>query len=69
MLPNNGIAHPEQLAILTAAFQEYCQAAHIEPGTPAYEDASRLVMILFGVGISDAAELARLLRTSYGGIH
>jgi len=59
-----GIVHPEQLTILTKALQEYCRLAQIQPDTPDYDDAGRLIMVLFESGISDPDELARALRAS-----
>ena len=64
VMSNQGIAHPEDLSILTKALQECCRLACIEPGTTAYEDAGRLIMVLFESGISDPDELARALRAS-----
>ena len=55
---SSGIAQPEQLAVLTKVLQEYCAAAHIEPGTLEYEDASRRMMDLHERGITDPEELA-----------
>jgi hypothetical protein len=60
----DGIVHREQLTILSKALQEYCPLAQIRPGTPDYDDAGRLIMVLFESGISDPDELARALRAS-----
>ena len=43
----NGIAYPDQLTVLTTALEDYCRTNHIEPGSPAFEDAARLIMQLF----------------------
>ena len=58
MVPLIGIAHPEELALLTAALEAYCRKAAIEPGSSSYEDAARLIMSLFNRGASSAEELA-----------
>ena len=58
------VAYPEQLRVLTKALQQYCRLAHIQAGTPAYDDAGRLIMVLFESGISSPEELARALRAS-----
>jgi hypothetical protein len=63
MLPRDG-ANPEQLRVLTKALQQYCRLAHIQADTQAYDDASRLIMVLFESGISSPEELARALRAS-----
>ena len=43
----NGITYPDQLTVLTTALEDYCRTNHIEPGSPAFEDAARLIMQLF----------------------
>lgn len=63
MLPQ-GIVHPEQLSILAQALQSYCRAARIEPGSPAYEAASRQVIALFERGVSSSEELVRRLQAA-----
>jgi len=64
----NGIAHPEQLAILTTALEDYCRAEHIETGKPAHEDAARLIMQLFNNGAFTAQEIGvALLATAREG--
>ena len=57
----SGIAQPEQLAILTTALDEYCRAEQIDVGTPAYEDAARLIMQLFNNGAFTPAEISAAL--------
>jgi hypothetical protein len=63
MLPR-GVADIEQLSVMAEALQQYCRLAHIQPGTPAYDDAGRLIVVLFESGISSPEELARALRAS-----
>lgn len=57
-----GIANPAQLKVLTKALQDYCRAAHIEPGTPAYDEAGHQIMSLYGCGKFSAEELVKVLR-------
>jgi hypothetical protein len=46
------------------ALQQYCRLAQIQPGTPDFHDAGRLIMVLFESRISDPDELARALQAS-----
>ena len=57
----NGIAYPDQLTVLTTALEDYCRSNHVEPGTPAYEDAARLIMQLFNNGAFTPAEISAAL--------
>jgi len=57
----NGIAYPDQLTVLTTALKDYCRTNHIEPGTPAFEDAARLIMQLFNNGAITPAEISAAL--------
>jgi hypothetical protein len=59
---NQGIVHPKQLASLTRALRDYCQAANIEEGTPDYMDAGRRLMFLHELGVSRPADLVKALR-------
>ena len=56
------IAKPEQLKQLTETLQNYCREAHIEPGTPEYGSAGRLIMSLYESGISSRQELEHAMR-------
>ena len=57
-----GIANPDQLAILTKAVRDYCLIAHIEPGPDEYVDVSRQVIDLFERGLSGHNERVKALR-------
>jgi hypothetical protein len=59
---SQGIANPQQLKVLTTALQDYCRVAHIEPGTPAYDNAGHQIMTLYDCGIFPAEELVKALR-------
>jgi hypothetical protein len=60
----NGIAHPEQLKILTTVLDEYCRAHDIRPGTPAHQDAACHIMALFNAGVLEPEKLVHALQTS-----
>ena len=63
-----GIAHPEQLEVLSRALGEYCRTANIERGTVEHESAAGLVMELFKSGVATADELANALsKEAYSG--
>lgn len=57
-----GIADPEQLKILTSAFENYCLASNIEPGTQAYDNAALHIIAMYNNGALDVptgAEIAK----------
>ena len=60
----SGVIHPEQLTILTKALQQYCDAAHIEPGTPDYSEAGRQIIFLFECGIRTPEKLVKAMLVS-----
>ena len=59
---SNGIATPAQLAILTAALDEYC-ARHAITSPREREDAAAMILMLHDKGVTDSAEIARRLDT------
>jgi hypothetical protein len=60
-VPFSRIANPEQLAVLTAALNDYCLANGIEPGTPAQLRAAKLVLAVFNGGANTPAEIRAAL--------
>jgi hypothetical protein len=46
-VPFRNIADPKERGILTAALHEYCRENHVDLGSPEYEDARRLIVLLF----------------------
>jgi hypothetical protein len=52
-----GIMEPEELAILATALKELCRLVEIEPGTPAYEEAARVLMFLYINGATTIDDL------------
>ena len=46
-MPFRGISDPRERGILTIALSEYCQENRIEQGSPEYEDARQLLVLLF----------------------
>lgn len=59
-----GIAPPEQLTVLAGALEDYCRTQRIEPETPDYFDAGRLVMQLFNTGAMTPEEITLALRAN-----
>ena len=57
----SGIAHPEELQLLTEALQSYCTDAQIEPHSDEYEKVAKLIMALFTNGAATPEELATAL--------
>jgi hypothetical protein len=49
-VPFRHIADSEERSILTTAFQEYCREHKLDPGSPEYEDARRLMVLLYERG-------------------
>jgi len=62
----NGVAHPEQLRLLTEALQSYCAEARIEVGTDEYDNVAHLIMTLFMNGAATPEELFEALRRQSG---
>jgi hypothetical protein len=62
MAMNNGVANPEQLAMLTKALEDFASEAHVVPGTQAYEDAAYQIMFLYECGFSTAEDLVKAMR-------
>jgi hypothetical protein len=46
-MPFSGIADPGQRGILTAALDDYCRANNIDPGSPEFDDARTLLILLY----------------------
>ena len=46
-MPFRDVADPEERAILTTALFEYCGENRIHPSSPEYDDARRLMVLLF----------------------
>lgn len=46
-MPFRNIADPKERGILTTALDEYCRENHVDPGSPEYEDARQLMVLLF----------------------
>jgi hypothetical protein len=60
-MPCSGVVEPEQLAILTAVVETYCEENGIDPAGDEREEVARLVMKLFCQGIATAEELRTVL--------
>jgi hypothetical protein len=56
-----GVVEPEQLAILTAIVEAYCEENGIDPTSDEREEVARLVMELSRQGIANAEELRTVL--------
>jgi len=61
-MTNPGVASPTQLAVLSAAVDDYCAEAGITDADPVREDVARHVLDLFGRGIESLDELKVALR-------
>jgi hypothetical protein len=67
-MPFRGIADPEERGILTAALDAYCRDNNIKPESREYDDARRLLVMLFekhghrSVGELKAALVAAIQR-------
>jgi hypothetical protein len=59
---HSGTANPDQLAVLTAALEEYCAEAGIGRLGEGREDVARLLFDLFNRGVEDPGELKAALR-------
>lgn len=46
-MPFGGVADPVERGILTAALDEYCRENNISPESGEYDDARRLLVMLF----------------------
>ncbi|GLS30790.1 hypothetical protein GCM10007937_24980 [Mesorhizobium albiziae] len=57
----NGIASPEQLAVLHQIFDDRCRAAGIQPGDPDHEILALRIISLFESGVQTAEEIIAAL--------
>ena len=46
-MPFRNISNPEERGILTGALHEYCREYRVDSGSPEYEDARRLMVLLY----------------------
>jgi hypothetical protein len=60
----SGVANPNQLAVLSAALDDYCLEAGIAPSDVAREEVARHILDLFNRGVDDRDELLSALRSS-----
>jgi hypothetical protein len=60
-MPYSCVIEPEQLAVLTAIVEAYCEEKGIDPTSDEREEVARLVMKLFCQGIATAEELRTVL--------
>ena len=60
-MPFSGVVEPEQLAVLTAIVEAYCEEKGIDPASDEPEEIARLVMTMFCRGIATAEELRAVL--------
>ncbi|MDW6021032.1 hypothetical protein SAZ10_04565 [Mesorhizobium sp. BAC0120] len=61
-MPFRDIADAEERVILTTALFEYCREHRIDPSSPEYEDARRLMVLLFeNHGLYTVADLKAAL--------
>lgn len=65
----SGVASPAQLAILSAALEEYCAEAGFAAADPMREDVARHLLDLFDRGIESLDELKAALRAEARPIH
>jgi hypothetical protein len=57
----HGTANPQELAVLQQVYDEHCAAAGMSPDDPEREFIANEIMLLFGQGMTSAAELRRAL--------
>jgi hypothetical protein len=62
-LPFEGIANPEQLAVLTKMLDDHCRNIGLAEGHPEREALAHRVMALFNNGILDIEDLTQALAT------
>lgn len=65
-MPFTGIVDPGQLTILTAAVDEYCREAGVDPASAERDEIACFVMTLFTNGATTAGELRALLQARSG---
>jgi hypothetical protein len=66
-ISSRGIAYPEDLEILSAAFDHFCQDHHIEPEGPEGTELARTIMSLFEAGLCDEAAIRSVLDSMKNG--
>jgi hypothetical protein len=59
----SGIVNPKQLAILTRALDDYCEANRIAANSPDRSDAGKMIMTLYEQGWRTRDELRAMLET------
>lgn len=59
-----GVANPAELAILSAALDDFCVEAGIAPSDRAREEVARHLLDLFNRGVDDRDELMDALRST-----
>jgi hypothetical protein len=60
-MPFRDVPDPTARLILTTALEEYCRDHRIDPASPEYEDARRLLRILYTKGHRAVADLKAAL--------
>ena len=66
-MPFNDIMNPQQLAILTAALDDFCRIGNIQKGTPEHDQASFLILSLYRQGATTDKALAAAVENAMRG--
>jgi hypothetical protein len=60
-MPFTGVYNPEQVAVLSKVLNDHCTSSCIERSSPDHQDASYLILSLFGNGAQTVEELKTAL--------
>jgi hypothetical protein len=60
-ISSRGIAYPEDLEVLSAVFDHFCQDHQIKPGSPEATEIARVIISLFEAGLCDEVAIRAIL--------
>lgn len=63
-MPFRSAADPEQIALISAVLDAYCEENGIATGTTEQDAIAHRILFLFGTGVTDKEQLSAMLKSS-----